>query len=172
MSQSDAGEADHVVATPGSFGDLYEMHSPSALKLALVLTNDRAAAEDLVQDAFVRLLGRFVDRRHPDAFDRYLRATIVNLARTRWRRGGRQVVTDSTAEVVRDHAPGVAVGNDLWQRVTRLPPRQRAAVFLRYYEDRPLREIADCLSCSTSAAKSLLRNALQTLRRQEEESNE
>lgn len=170
MSESNAVSAhNRIVAAQESFDDLYVRHASAAMKLALVLTGNRNAAEDLVQEAFVRLLGRFRDRRHPDAFDKYLRATIVNLARTRWRRDNRRPPSALHTAVVSDHAPSVALSEVLWQRVTQLPPRQRAAVFLRYYEDRPLREIAECLGCSLAAAKSLLRNALLHLRQHEKE---
>lgn len=150
------------------FRDLYEAHAPAAMKLALVLTGGRdEPAQDLVQDAFVRLLKRFGDRRGPESFERYLRATIVNLARTRWRRLGRRPVTPLTeghAGEAGDHAPGVALSASLWADILQLPPRQRAALFLRYYEDRSLRDVAACLDCSETAAKSLLHNALKKLR--------
>src|SRR5688500_3854910 len=57
----------------------YVQHAPAALRLAHFLTGDPEAARDLVQDAFVRMAGRFRHLRQPDAFDTYLRRTIVNL---------------------------------------------------------------------------------------------
>ena len=60
--------------------------SLAAGRLAYLLTGDRDVAEDLVQDAFVRLSGRFVHLRDPRAFPAYLQRTIVNLARSRLRR--------------------------------------------------------------------------------------
>lgn len=162
-----AGRNRREAANP--FAELYEAHAPAAMRLALVLTGERSAAEDLVQDAFVRLIGAFRDRRQPDSFDRYLRTTIINLARTRWRRLGRREKLDATDVTVADHAPGVALGETLWRQIIQLPPRQRAALFLRYYEDRSLQDIAACLSCSVGAAKSLLRHALQKLRQHDQE---
>lgn len=158
----------HFSRTSDRFRDLYEAHAPGAMKLALVLTGGRRElAQDLVHDAFVRLLRRFRDRCTPDSFERYLRATVVNLARTRWRRLGRRALTrldGSHEREVTDHASEVALSATLWAQIIRLPPRQRAALFLRYYEDRPLREVATCLDCSEAAAKSLLHNALKKLR--------
>src|SRR5437016_11762255 len=76
------------VAAPdtGRLGELYVRHADDAVRLAYLLTGDRALAEDLVQDAFVRLAGRLVHLRDPDAFDAYLRRTVVNLSNSYFRR--------------------------------------------------------------------------------------
>ena len=66
----------------GGLEGLYRAHAPEALRLAYLLTGERPLAEDLVQDAFVKVLGRFHDLRNRDAFWWYLRRTIVNLARS------------------------------------------------------------------------------------------
>src|SRR5438105_4353777 len=70
----------------GRLGELYVRHADDAVRLAYLLTGDRALAEDLVQDAFVRLAGRLVHLRDPDAFDAYLRRTVVNLSNSYFRR--------------------------------------------------------------------------------------
>ncbi|HEX5951155.1 MAG TPA: sigma-70 family RNA polymerase sigma factor, partial [Actinomycetota bacterium] len=73
-------------ATEGSLAELYVRHGPAAQRLAFLLTGDRAQAEDLVQEAFVRVVGRFGHLRVPDAFAAYLRRTIVNLHTSQLRR--------------------------------------------------------------------------------------
>src|SRR5438552_12969086 len=75
-----------VVADSGRIGELYLRHADAAVRLAYLLTGDRALAEDLVQDAFVRLAGRLVHLRDPGAFDAYLRKTVVNLSHSYLRR--------------------------------------------------------------------------------------
>src|ERR687887_372587 len=70
----------------GRLGELYLRHADGAVRLAYLLTGDMALAEDLVQDAFVRLAGRLVHLRDPGAFDAYLRKTVVNLSRSHFRR--------------------------------------------------------------------------------------
>ena len=70
----------------GGLADLYLRHGDDAVRLAYLLTGDRALAEDLVQDAFVKLAGRLVHLRDPGAFDAYLRRTIVNQANSHFRR--------------------------------------------------------------------------------------
>jgi DNA-directed RNA polymerase specialized sigma24 family protein len=69
----------------GSLGDLYVRHAPESIRLAFLLTGDRALAEDLVQEAFARLVGRLRHLRDPGAFGAYLRRTIVNLATSHFR---------------------------------------------------------------------------------------
>ena len=68
--------------------DLYRRHAPEARRLAYLLTGDRAEADDVVQDAFVKLAGRLFALRSPDASGAYLRRVVVNtvLSRSRSRR--------------------------------------------------------------------------------------
>jgi RNA polymerase sigma factor (sigma-70 family) len=75
-----------TTATSGRLGDLYLRHADAAARLAYLLTGDREVAEDIVQDAFVRLAGRLAHLRDPAAFDAYLRRTVVNLSHSYWRR--------------------------------------------------------------------------------------
>jgi RNA polymerase sigma factor (sigma-70 family) len=65
--------------------NLYVTHAPDGIRLAFLLTGDWAVAEDLVQEAFVRLVGRLRHLRDPAAFSAYLRRTIVNLATSHFR---------------------------------------------------------------------------------------
>src|SRR6476469_5384870 len=78
MAQGSTVERDRLA-------DLYVAHAPEGIRLAFLLTGDRALAEDLVQDAFARLVGRLRHLRDPSAFGGYLRRTIVNLATSHFR---------------------------------------------------------------------------------------
>jgi RNA polymerase sigma-70 factor (sigma-E family) len=136
--------------------------------LAYLLTGDRALAEDLVQEAFVRVVGRFRHLRVPDAFEAYLRRTIVNLHTSQMRRRRlERAYLEREGSAAR---PGstvmldVGVREELWRAMLALPARQRAAVVLRYYEDLSERETADALRCSVAAVKSLTARAMETLR--------
>jgi len=147
--------------------ELYERHAPAAGRLAYLLTGDRGMAEDLVQEAFVRIVGRFAHLRVPDAFDSYLRRTIVNLhtSQLRRRRVERAYLERLRHAVGPDGAmPDVGAREELWRAVLELPPRQRAAVVLRFYEDLSEQETAETLRCSTAAAKCLVARAMETLR--------
>ena len=75
-----------AAADAGRLGELYVRHADDAVRLAYLLTGDPALAEDLVQDAFVRLAGRLAHLRDPGAFHAYLRKTVVNLSNSHFRR--------------------------------------------------------------------------------------
>lgn len=148
------------------FAELYGAHASSAIKFAYAISGDASVAEDLVQEAFVRIFGRFRDRGNPDSFNRYLRTTILNLWRRQLRRRvlERSTNAQQAAATVDADASSVDVIADLWFAVKQLPLRQRAAVYLRYFEDAPVRHISEVLGCSDSAVKSLLNRALTRLR--------
>jgi RNA polymerase sigma-70 factor (sigma-E family) len=143
----------------------YARHVPSATGLAYLLTGDRADAEDLVHEAFIRTVGRFHHIRVPDAFGAYLRRTIVNLHTSRLRRLRLQRrYLEHEGPSPSTEGPDVAEREDLWTAIRRLPPRQRAVIVLRYYEDLSERAIAEMLRCSPAAVKSLSARAMATLR--------
>ncbi len=151
----------------GELADLYVRHVPSANRLAFLLTGDRSQAEDLVHDAFVRCVGRFGHLRAHEAFDAYLRRTIVNLHTSRLRRlrVERTFLSTHTDLGPRTSAmPDVAGREDMWRRLGTLHPRQRAVLVLRYYEDLSERETAEALRCSVAAVKSLTARAMAALR--------
>ncbi len=152
---------------------LYEQHAPGALRLAYVLTGDRDLAQDLVQDAFVRIIGRLGQLRNEQAFDAYLRRTVVNLSygTFRRRRVERAWLAKERGAVRRDtdgpEGEGLEDRDELWHRLASVAPRQRAALVLRYYEDLSEEQAASVLGCSTRALRSLTSRGLQALRTQE-----
>jgi RNA polymerase sigma-70 factor (sigma-E family) len=148
--------------------ELYERHAPAAVRLAYLITGDRERSRDVAQEAFVRVAARFRHLRFPDAFDAYLRRTVINLCTSQFRRerleraflereGSRE--RDRTTE-----PPDLGARDELRQALRRLPPRQRVAVVLRYYEDLSEEDMADAMRCSVPAARSLLSRGMQTLR--------
>jgi RNA polymerase sigma-70 factor (sigma-E family) len=152
----------------GALADLYARHVGAAMRLAYLLTGDRQAAEDLVQEAFVRCVGRFRHLRVPDAFDAYLRRAIVNLHTSglRHKRVERAWLAREGARAAGrvSSQPDVGAREDLWRELLKLPPRQRAALVLRYYEDLSEREAAEVLGCSLAAMKSLVARGTEALR--------
>src|SRR5437588_8638110 len=123
----------------GRLGELYVRHADDAVRLAYLLTGDRSLAEDLVQDAFVRLAGRLVHLRDPDAFDAYLRRTVVNLSNSYFRRKKveRTYLERAKGELGAQAPAGLGRSfedrDELWQAMRLLSPRQRAAIVLRLY---------------------------------------
>src|SRR2546428_7768501 len=114
-------------------GDLYLRHADEAVRLAYLLTRDRALAEDLVQDACVKLAGRLVHLRDPGAFDAYLRRTVVNLANSHFRRKRleRAYLKRERGSIRSEESmPDPGTRDELWEAMGRLTPRQRAAIVL------------------------------------------
>ena len=158
-----------ATADTGRLGELYLRHADDAVRLAYLLTGDHALAEDLVQDAFVRLAGRLVHLRDPGAFQAYLRRTVVNLSHSHFRR---RRVERAYLERERSSAwlapqwPDRPLEDreDLWRALGRLSGRQRAALVLRFYEDLTERQTAKALGCAIGTVKSLVFRGLQALR--------
>jgi RNA polymerase sigma-70 factor (sigma-E family) len=154
----------------GRIAELYLAHADAAVRLAYLLTGDAALAEDLVQDAFVRVAGRLTHLRDPGSFDAYLRRTVVNLTRSHLRRRKveRLYLQRARGEIGSKPAesPGTHVEDreQLWHAMARLSERQRAAIVLRFYEDLSEAQVADVLRCRPGTVKSLVSRGLTTLR--------
>jgi len=147
--------------------ELYVRHAPAALRFAYFLSGDREVARDLVQDAFVRMAGRFRHLRQPDQFDTYLRRTIVNLhtsglRRLKVERSSLAREAALTVPVATEDDPGAR--DEMWHAILGLPPRQRAAIVLRYYEDLSEQQAAEVLRCSVGALNQLVVRAMANLR--------
>lgn len=136
-------------------------------RTAYLVAGDKQTAEDLVQTAAAKLYlawDRVRDRGNVDA---YMRRIIINEHNSLWRRPWkkREQVAETLPEtgyVDRQGDPTEA--SALWKVVQSLPPRQRAVIVLRYYEDLSEAEIADTLEISTGTVKSQASRAMATLR--------
>lgn len=146
-------------------GEVYEAHASDCLRLACVLTDDRETAEDITQDAFVRIGRKVLGLRDLDHSRAYLLRTVVNLCRGR---GRRLAVERSALARLRpmglENLPDLGERDEMWTALLALPQRQRAALFLRYYLDQSEAQAAETLGCSLSALKSLVTRGLKTLR--------
>lgn len=144
---------------------LYRTHGPAARRLAFLLTGDRDTAEDLVQDAFVRLFRRYADLRADGDIAAYLRKTVVHLAVDQGRRRRRE--TEYRARIGRDEpqvAAPEAPDDDLWLALQDVAPRVRVALVLRYYEDLSEQQTADAMGCAVGTVKSYTSRGLKHLR--------
>ena len=133
--------------------ELYERHAADAVRLAYLITSDRELSRDLAQDAFVKVAGRFRHLRYPDAFDVYLRRTVVNLCMShfRHRRVEREHLERTGRAPDAVEPPELGERDELRLALRRLPERQRTAIVLRYYADLPESEVADAMGCSVTA---------------------
>ncbi|MGH9172364.1 MAG: RNA polymerase sigma factor [Acidimicrobiales bacterium] len=147
----EAGDAWHV--------DVYEAARGRLFRTARLLTGSDAVAEEVVQEAFLRV---HMSRRQPDNAAAYLRATVVNLCRNHSRRMRLEhSLYDPPAAVV--SCPEV---DETFAIVARLPYRQRAVLVLRFYEDLTEVEIAEVLGCPLGSVKSSLHRGLAKLRKE------
>jgi RNA polymerase sigma-70 factor (sigma-E family) len=152
---SDAG-APVDTRAPVTFDDLFGERYQPMVRLATLLVGNEAVAEELVQDAFVRVHHKWATIEHPSA---YLRTAVVNACRNNRRRTKleRAHARTQVADVAPPQEP-------LLDALTTLTERQRVAVVLRYYEDLSEAEIAAALGCRPGTVKSLLHRGLSQLR--------
>jgi len=149
-----------------AFREYVTARSGSLLRLALLLTRNRADAEDLVQAALAKTFQAWDRIKDRGAVDGYVRRAMVNTHISWWRR--RRVEEYPTDEIpdqpVRDHAGDSEMQDALRRAIERLPRRMRAAVVLRYYEDMSEAEVADVLGVSLGTVKSTVSRAVAKLR--------
>ncbi len=150
---------------------LFDEHYAGLCRLAGLLLGDASAAEEVVQEAFLRTFAGWWRLRRPTRAQWYLRAAVVNQCRSRGRRravedrGNRTVWATDGAAVTRSEAERSDESLVVLEAVRSLPRRQREAVVLRYYEDLAEADVAAVLGCSVGTVKSQLAKARATLAR-------
>jgi RNA polymerase sigma-70 factor (sigma-E family) len=150
--------------------ELFRKHHLELVQLAMIMVGDLATAEDIVQDVFERLHGRWHRLHEPASGLAYARSSVLNACRSVHRRNA----------VARKHAPRLAAGlpasgadsaaaladrSELAQALRALPHRQREVLVLRYYADLDVAEIAATLRIAPSAVRSNCTRGLATLAR-------
>ena len=149
---------------------LFEQEGAALVRMARLFTDDRNAAEDLVQEAFIRL-HKSAHRIHSeDKAASYLRSIVINLTRDHNRRGlmslrhQEAVPAETAPEAPEDRLLLDEEQMRLLDEVRALSPRQRDCIFLRFYLELSEREIADVLSISPNSVKTHCRRGLASLR--------
>jgi len=154
-----SGSEDESGSRGGLFDlpDLYRQKRSEMVRMARMLTGSMDVAEEVVQDAFLKLHEREPKLDNPEA---YLRTMVTNLCRNHLKRVGiaRQIPHERRLVL----EPEV---DDLWQMICQLPFRQRAVLALRFYDDLAESEIAAILGCRVGTVKSSLHRALTALRK-------
>lgn len=153
---------------PPDFTDFASGQQQRLLRAAFLLTGDRGAAQDLAQETLIKVLsswGRFVSAGDPLAYSRRIMLNeYLQSRRRRWHgESPRHVLPDVTGP---DEHARVDQRDLLRRALATLPPRQRAAVVLRQFEDLSEAQTADVLGCSTGTVKSLTSRGLAALRTQ------
>lgn len=162
-----------VTRRAAQLAELYRAESAHIVNLAYLLTGQRQLAEDLAQEAFVRVAGRLREV-NPDAFGAYLRRTVVNLVRSHFRhvRVQRRYAERVEAEARLRHRAAEATSSpadagtheQLWEALHALPVHQREAVVCRFYLDMSEEQTAETLNTRVGTVKSATSRGLQALR--------
>ncbi len=138
------------------------------VRLAFGLTGDSWLAEDLAQTALASAYATWWRVRRADDPDAYVRRILINASKRRFRRGR---VSERSSEpgdlpdlTVADPAAGIDERSALMAALAGLPPRQRAVIVLRYWEDMTDAQVGVLLGCSASTVRSQAARALAKLR--------
>lgn len=147
---------------------VYERESQSLVGMLWVFTNNKAAAEDLAQEAFVRLALSWHRVQDPAKAGAYLRSIAFNLARSQHRRAttARRHLPSQLPDAVSAEAAALVNEDEreLLLALRRLPDRQRECLVLRFYADLEPLQIAATLNLSVNSVKTHLRRGLESLR--------
>ncbi len=149
-----------------AFRDYVLARGTALLRMAIMLTGNKADAEDLVQAALAKTFLAWDKINDHAALDAYVRRAMINTHISWWRR--RRVEEYPTDElpdqVVADHARESDMAEVVRRALDRLPRRMRTAVMLRYFDDMTEPEIAAALGISLGTVKSTVSRAVARLR--------
>jgi RNA polymerase sigma-70 factor (sigma-E family) len=146
------------------FREFVSSRSPALLRTAFLLLGDRALAEDLVQSALAKVYRHWNRVSAAGSPEAYVRRIMVNERRAWWRRNpGREVLGPVPERGGPDESAGLVERDAVWQAVLGLPPRTRAVLVLRYWEDLSEAETAQILDCSVGTVKSQASRGLRKL---------
>jgi RNA polymerase sigma factor (sigma-70 family) len=151
---------------------LFQREGRSLVRLARLFVDDRDAAEDIVQEAFLRLARHAGRIETDDRAPAYLRSIVLNLARDHNRRGlvslRHQATRGRDLDVQTDAADRLVASEEhqrVLDAVRHLPPRQRDCIALRYFEECSIDVIAATLGVSANSVKTHLQRGLASLDR-------
>jgi RNA polymerase sigma-70 factor (sigma-E family) len=166
MAPTQHWDADEAVT------QLYAVHYASLVRLASLLVRHSGEAEEIVQDAFVAMHGKWRRLREPDKALGYLRRTVVNRARSSQRHHSvvdrhlhAHIPEARRNEPSAEHyALNTETRASVMAALHRLPTRQREVLVLRYYSDLSESDIAETLGISRGAVKSHASRGIRMLR--------
>jgi RNA polymerase sigma factor (sigma-70 family) len=162
------GQRNQEDAAGAALSSLYQIHALGLTRLAHVMLGDRAAAEDVVHDAFVGLQRNWHKLSDQAKAPGYLRSSVLNGCRTALRRDRRGTIEAEPAATV-GSAETSALATEEQRRIMRaircLPHRQREVLILRFYLQEPEAEIARLMGIKQSTVRSTAHRALAALGR-------
>ncbi|MEP6650745.1 MAG: sigma-70 family RNA polymerase sigma factor [Lapillicoccus sp.] len=167
MSSGTTADQEGVVTVDALVVALFRAEAVRLVSLARLFVDDRTAAEDLVQEAFIRLARNAHRIRDENRAAAYLRSIVINLARDHNRRGlvsfrhRPSAVPDAPS--AEEHAAESEGRQEVVEALRALPKRQRDSVALRYYLDLSIPDIAETLGVSTNSVKTHLQRGLRSM---------
>jgi len=149
------------------FAEFVRANTAALLRTGYLLTGNASAAEELVQDTLVRLYGKWDKVQAADQPLAYVRRSLTNAFINERRKASAHelrfdLLPDRPDE--HDRTSSIADRDELWPLLQALPPRQRAALVLRYFHDLPDDQIAVALDCRGGTVRSLISRGLATMR--------
>jgi RNA polymerase sigma-70 factor (sigma-E family) len=155
-------------AAQDDFVDFVAHRSGALLRTAYLLCGgDQGAAEDLLQDVLERAYPRW--HRITGSPESYLRAALANMATNRWRTRSRRVAETPLLEFhqprVPAHDTAIADRDQVVRALAKVPPRMRAVLVLRFFDDMSEAQAAAALGCSVGTVKSQTSRGLDALRK-------
>jgi RNA polymerase sigma factor (sigma-70 family) len=146
---------------------MYQEHAVGLVRLVRLFVDDRNAAEDLVQEAFIRLARSAHRIQDPRKAAAYLRSIVLNLARDNNRRGlvslRHRLPLDDQQASVEDSVTLAEEHRQVIDALRSLPHRQRDCLILRYYDELGIDDIASTLGISRNSAKTHLTRGMRAL---------
>ena len=151
---------------PAAFAEFVAARSAALHRTAYLMVGERQLAQDLLQEAFTKTYVTWPTLRDPGKAEAYTRKVITTTAISWYRRKSWQErPSDTLPEASHDgHADELTQRAWVWSALQGLPPRQRAAIVLRYYEDLTEAQTAAALGCAVGTVKSQVHAGLATLR--------
>jgi RNA polymerase sigma-70 factor (sigma-E family) len=151
------------MVTDAGFAELFTSRAVALRRTAYLLCGDWHRAEDLTQTAFAKCFAAWGRLREPAAAEAYLRSTLMNAFLDDNKRGWRR--EHATAELPERIAPAADTESRMvvLAALAAVPPRQRACLVLRFYDDLSVAEVAAALGCSEGTVKSQTARGLETL---------
>lgn len=150
-----------------AFAEFVSARSAALHRAAYLMVGDTGLAQDLVQEALTKTYVAWPRLRDVNNAEAYTRKAITTTALTWFRRKGwdNERATAVLPETRHGgHAEGVTTRATLMDAMARLPPRQRAAIVLRYYDDLTEAQTADAMGCALGTVKSQVSAGLRNLR--------
>lgn len=153
-----------MVTTDPAYTDFVQDRQGRLRRAAYLMCGDADQAEDLLQEALIALAEKWEKVEHPDAF---VRKVIYRQRISWWRKTRHETVVEAIPDVgVGDGAERRARDAEVHDVLRALPPRQRAALVLRYFEDLTEAQTAEVMGIAVGTVKSLSHQAIARMRKE------